>query len=106
MGAWQLQQRYPFKEQINPYSHLVIAAKLEALVNPKDVQEYYWGAIAPDIRYLAAMQRQQTHIPSQRIVDFISQYPHLKSFLQGYLVHCIIDEIELDQIFSPNLPFP
>jgi hypothetical protein len=90
---------------MNPYSHIVIASKLEAIVNPENIQEYYWGAIAPDIRYLAAMQRQQTHIPSQRIVEFISQYPHLKSFLQGYLVHCLSDEIELKQVFFQNFPF-
>ena len=90
---------------MNPYSHIVVAAKVEAFVNPENLQEYYWGAIAPDIRYLAAMQRQQTHIPSQRIVEFISRYAHLKSFLQGYLVHCLSDEIELGQVFFQHFPF-
>jgi hypothetical protein len=90
---------------MNPYSHIVLASKLEAFVNPENVQEYYWGAIAPDIRYLAALQRQQTHISSQRIVRFIVQYPHLKSFLQGYLVHCLSDEIELGHVFFQHFPF-
>lgn len=90
---------------MNPYSHLVIASKLEPLVNPENAQEYYWGAIAPDIRYLAAMPRKQTHVPCQRIVGFISQYPHLKSFLQGYLVHCLSDEIDLGQVFFRHFPF-
>ena len=90
---------------MNPYSHLVIASKLETLVNPENRQEYYWGAIAPDVRYLAAMQRQQTHLPSQQIISFFSQYPSLKSFLQGYLIHCLSDEIELGQIFFKHFPF-
>jgi len=90
---------------MNPYSHIVIATKLETLVDPENAPEYYWGAIAPDIRYLAAMQRQQTHIPTERIFGFMSQYPHLKSFLQGYLVHCLCDEIELKRVFFQHFPF-
>lgn len=90
---------------MNPYSHIVVASKLEPLVHPEHTQDYYWGAIAPDIRYPALMQREQTHIPSQRIIGFISQYPHLKSFLQGYLVHCLTDEIELGQILFQWFPF-
>ena len=65
---------------MNPYSHIVVASKVETLVHPENTQDYYWGAVAPDIRYLAAMQRWQTHIPSERIVSLISQYPDLKSF--------------------------
>jgi hypothetical protein len=90
---------------MNPYSHIVVASKLESLVNPENAQEYYWGAVAPDIRYPASMQRQQTHISSQRIVEFISQYPDSKSFLQGYLVHCLTDEIKLGQVFFQHFPF-
>lgn len=90
---------------MNPYSHIVVASKLEFLVDPKDKHEYYWGAIAPDIRYLAAMQREQTHIPPETINGFMSQYPHLQSFLQGYLVHCLCDEIELRRVFFQHFPF-
>ncbi|MBI5353548.1 MAG: hypothetical protein HZB50_12980 [Chloroflexi bacterium] len=90
---------------MNLYSHIVIASKLETQVNPANSQEYYWGAAIPDIRYLAAMQRQQTHIPTERILGFVSKYPHLKSFLQGYLVHCLSDEIELEQVFFKHFPF-
>ena len=90
---------------MHPYSHLVIASKLEALVKPEVVQEYYWGSIAPDIRYVAALPRQQTHLAPARIVAFISQYPALRSFLQGYLVHCLCDEMELRQVFLQHFPF-
>ena len=90
---------------MHPYSHIVIAAKLETLVKPETIQEYYWGAVAPDMRYVAALERQKTHIPPERIVEFISQYPDLKSFLQGYLVHCLCDEIELRRVFLQHFPF-
>lgn len=90
---------------MNPYSHIVVASKLITLVDPEDTQEYYWGAIAPDIRYLAAMQRHQTHIPPEKIAGFMFQYPHLRSFLQGYLVHCLCDEVELGQVFFQHFPF-
>lgn len=90
---------------MNPYSHIVVASKLETLVDPENAQEYYWGAIAPDIRYPAAMQRQQTHLSSRRIADYIAHYPHLKSFLQGYLIHCLSDEIELRAVFIQHFPF-
>ncbi|HEU0294440.1 MAG TPA: hypothetical protein VFR47_17000 [Anaerolineales bacterium] len=90
---------------MNPYSHIVVASKLVTLVDPEDTQEYYWGAIAPDIRYLAAMQRHQTHIHPEKIAGFMFQYPHLKSFLQGYLVHCLSDEVELGQVFFQHFPF-
>jgi hypothetical protein len=90
---------------MNPYSHIVVASKLVALVQPEDLKEYYWGAVAPDIRYLAAVQRQHTHIPPQRVIDFISRYPNLKSFLQGYLVHCLSDEVDLKSIFFQHFPF-
>lgn len=90
---------------MNPYSHIVVAAKLAPFVKPEDLEEYYWGAVVPDIRYLAVIQREQTHPPPRRILEFASQYPQLKSFLQGYLVHCLSDEIDLGEIFFRHFPF-
>jgi hypothetical protein len=37
-------------------------------------------------------------------MDFIHRYPHLKSFLQGYLVHCISDKILLGKMLFPYFP--
>jgi hypothetical protein len=90
---------------MNPYSHLVIAAKLAAQLQPENRQAYYWGAIAPDMRYLAAMPRRQTHIPARRILEFGEKYPDLEPFLQGYLVHCLSDEVDLADVFFRHLPF-
>ena len=66
---------------MNPYSHIVIASRLESLVQPQDPPEYYWGAVAPDMRYLAAMRRAQTHLSPQELVAFFDRYPRLESFV-------------------------
>ncbi len=71
---------------------------------PEDESEYYWGSIIPDIRYLAEMPRAQTHIDVQCIQEFITRYPHLKSFMQGYRVHCLIDEIDLQEVVGKVFP--
>jgi hypothetical protein len=57
------------------------------------------------MRYLAAMRRAQTHLPAQRIGEYADRYPHLESFLQGYLVHCLADQVELGRLFFRYLPF-
>jgi len=90
---------------MNPYSHLVVASKLDFLVQPGDPAEYYWGAVVPDIRYLAAMRRQQTHLPTQAIVALLDRYPHLGPFIKGYLVHCLADQVDLSRIFYRRWPF-
>ena len=90
---------------MNPYSHIVIASQLERQVAPENIPEYYWGTIAPDVRYLAGAQRHQTHISQAEIKQFNVQYPDLKSFLQGYSVHCLADEIDLEEVFDQHFPF-
>lgn len=90
---------------MNTYSHIVIANRLEPYIKPEAPQEYLWGAIAPDIRYLADVPRSQTHLASEVILDYMVQYPHLKAFLQGYLVHCLSDELSLARIIQQKFPF-
>ena len=89
---------------MGPYSHFVLAGKIESLVRPENEGEYYWGSIVPDIRYLAGMRRSQTHINEQRIREFITRYPHQKSFIQGYRVHCLLDEIDLQDVVGKVFP--
>jgi hypothetical protein len=90
---------------LNPYSHLVIASQIAPNLELTNLQDYYWGAIAPDVRYAAGMRREQTHIPVERIQGLMQQYPHLRSFLQGYLVHTLTDEINLEDVCYPRFPF-
>lgn len=90
---------------MNTYSHLVIADEIKYRMQPDNSQEYYWGAIVPDVRNLVGMHRSQTHLPSEKILSYIAQYPDLKPFLQGYLVHCLTDELDLASIFASKFPF-
>lgn len=90
---------------MNPYSHIVLATKLESQIKPENPREYYWGTLAADVRYPAGLPRSQTHLIPEQIRAYNIQYPHLKSFLQGYLVHCLADEIELGPIFFKHFPF-
>ena len=73
---------------MGPYSHIVVAGQLATYIQPENPSEYYWGAVAPDIRYLiAGMPRSQTHISAERILSYRVQYPALRDFVKGYLVH-------------------
>jgi hypothetical protein len=83
---------------MGPYSHYFLAAKLESTIQPENRKEYYWGAVAPDIRYLANMRRSQTHLELDRLKELISYYPHLCSFLSGYQVHILIDQFDQEEI--------
>ena len=74
------------------YSHLVIAHAMLPTFQPRDLAEYYWGAIAPDIRYLAGMRRRATHLPVETVRAWSVQRPELRDFALGYLVHLLTDE--------------
>lgn len=90
---------------MNTYAHLVIADEMQLHIQPDNLQEYGWGAIAPDVRNVAGMRRSQTHLSSEQILAYMVQYPDLKSFLQGYLVHCLTDELDLMGVFEKKFPF-
>lgn len=90
---------------MNTYSHLALAAQLEKQLNPQNPADYYWGAVVPDIRYLTGMPRSATHIPFERIRAYFSLYPQLDSFISGYLVHCLLDDIDLNKVYARRLAF-
>jgi hypothetical protein len=89
---------------MGPYSHYFLAQKLEARLQPDQPAEYYWGAVIPDIRYLAQMHRSHTHLSQERLSELAGCYPHCKSFLLGYQVHCLIDQIDLSPLINAAFP--
>ena len=90
---------------MGPYSHIILANELEKQIDPDNAQEYYWGAVAPDTRYLMkGMNRYQTHLSSEKILAYMDQYPHLKSFVQGYLIHCVSDQLEMPELMQRKFP--
>jgi hypothetical protein len=80
---------------MNLYSHYILAHRLKDLTQPENLAEYAWGAVIPDIRYLAGMRRQQTHVEIARVTGWLEQYPQQRSFVLGYLVHCLLDQIDV-----------
>lgn len=87
------------------YSHLFVASNLEKRLNPQSREDYYLGAVIPDIRYYCGLSRHNTHLPIEEIVEFGNLYPHLHSFVLGYLVHCGVDELVLTDIVLRRFPF-
>ena len=86
------------------YSHLVIAHELLPDVQPADLPEYYWGAIAADVRYLAHLPRRRTHRSLEEVRAWSVRYPELCSFVQGYLVHILSDERDAASSVFDRLP--
>lgn len=91
---------------MNPYTHLTIAKGLEARLKPADPQDYYLGAVIPDIRYYSKLPREQTHIPLERIKELAALHPQLQSFVAGYTVHLLTDEFSsLTKVIFHRFPF-
>ncbi len=91
---------------MGPYSHLIIAECLAAELHPEDLPSYYWGAAAPDTRYLVpGMHRNRTHIPLEDLLDYAQTYPHLQDFILGYRVHLCSDLLDLPGYLQRKLPF-
>jgi hypothetical protein len=86
------------------YTHIVLAGELEYHLKPDNPAEYYLGAVIPDVRYLTGITRQQTHLNAAQIMTYLQRYPHLKSFLMGYLVHCEIDLLDLTRVLFERTP--
>jgi hypothetical protein len=89
---------------MGPYSHLFFAVKLEYHFQPEISADYYCGSVIPDIRYLAKMRRDHTHLTQEYLRHLSEKYPHLNSFLLGYQVHCLIDEIDVSKLVSAAFP--
>jgi hypothetical protein len=91
---------------VNPYTHLTIAKKLEPQLQPEKPQDYYLGAVLPDIRYYSKILREQTHISIDRVGELATHHPQLQSFATGYTVHLLTDQFaSLTNIIFRRFPF-
>ncbi|MBX3037425.1 MAG: hypothetical protein KF758_11005 [Anaerolineales bacterium] len=90
------------------YSHVIVANRLEQILMPRDLKDYYLGAIAPDIRYYARLPRETTHLPLEKIQEMEINYPSLKSFILGYKIHIasenIIAALKIDEKIRSQFP--
>ncbi len=89
---------------MNLYTHLLLASRLESHLQPADPPDYLWGAVCADIRYLAGLPRDRTHLSPAQIDVYQCAYPELESFLRGYRVHCLLDEINLEHVLGRRFP--
>jgi len=91
---------------MGPYSHIILAQELIPVINPKNVKEYYWGSLSPDVRYVHQnVSKKQTHLSTLKILELTQKYPEHKDFLKGYLIHCLSDKLEIKPIILNRFPF-
>lgn len=74
-----------------PYTHLAIASALLPYLSIKQPNDYFIGALIPDIRYFADVPRETTHFSADLIPDYADKASD--SFLIGYMVHLLLDEV-------------
>jgi len=84
----------------NFYSHLVLAKifleknYLDGLKEDLDLNNFYFGAVSPDMGYFSGVERKITHFYEDNPEDFFENSIISKnSFLKGYLYHLDIDNI-------------
>ncbi len=83
------------------FTHCYIAEKVlgklrkKTLLDVNNIDDYYFGAIAPDIRYMNNSNRDITHIPfgENRVLNRERFSKYSKSFLAGYETHLIVDDV-------------
>ncbi len=92
------------------YTHIITARRISDILGLelKNSEAYLLGAILPDIRYLAGLPREQTHLPLEQFMAIARQCPASeRDLLTGYLVHLIADEFaqaDLRAMMFPLLP--
>lgn len=82
-----------------PVTHIVLALQiLHLLPTTVDRQAFIIGTSFPDIRYMAKLERDKTHIEPVSWNDVVNEP---SSFRAGMLFHNLVDEVRL-QYFEPN----
>lgn len=89
---------------MNLYTHAILSQKFQPRLSPADPAEYLWGAVAPDIRYVAGLPRIATHRSDEEIAGWQAQFTACASFLTGYRVHCLLDRVDIVQVVGCAFP--
>lgn len=86
-----------------PLTHLIIAEKwYEHLKFSKgeDKTKFYIGTLHPDIRYLAKIPREKTHMADPSVQDVLS---NSSPFQAGAILHCLVDKLREEIVVSSGL---
>lgn len=69
--------------------------KRSLVSNHNNIDDYYFGAIAPDIRYVNNSPREFTHNPkgNDSVLEYLKNSDYSKAFLAGYETHLITDKV-------------
>ena len=87
------------------YSHLVIAQYLRPALQPQDLAEYYWGAVAPDIRYLLKLPRRRTHPLLTEARPWLAAHlAGARDFALGYWAHLLADQRDAAGFLYERIP--
>src|SRR3989344_4324645 len=69
--------------------------KKKWISNYNNIDDYFFGAIAPDIRYITNSDRSLTHLVNNNdsiLDEFKNKKNYSKAFLAGYETHLITDD--------------
>lgn len=91
-----------------PYAHLSLAHSCGSRLGISN-NDFYLGAIMPDVRYFTKQPRNKTHFSIEHLNHIKSDIEVSQSFFLGYSVHLLIDDIWYNpmtlQYFKAMLPF-
>lgn len=76
-----------------PYSHLTLAYSCLDRIAVHNKNDFYLGALMPDIRYFTGKPRSEYHFPLEKLNRITRSISISDSFVLGYGIHLIIDEL-------------
>lgn len=86
------------------FTHLALAQIAAVRLQPAYLDEFAWGTVFPDIYWSAGIPRDQTHLGKRALECLQMEYPEQRSFIQGYRVHLLLDEIDLVRLVRSAFP--
>lgn len=86
------------------YTHLALARVAQTRIQPAYLNEFAWGTVIPDIYGLAEIPRNQAHFTREGLERLMARFPEQRSFVQGYRVHLLLDELDQNKIIFQSVP--
>ncbi|MCG8346812.1 MAG: hypothetical protein MI924_03390 [Chloroflexales bacterium] len=98
-----------YKTMPMPYSHLALAQSCLSNLAVDDRNDFYLGALMPDIRYFTGRPRSEYHFSIEKLNIITKSITVSNAFVLGYGIHLLIDELwatdELRDEYKRLFPF-